>query len=505
MKPLNANENSCDPVSSNCVIWQGPDIPCLSLCNGDSVSNVMYKMATEMCDIMKTLNISSYDLSCFNLKLCPPETFTQLIQFLMERVCSLESCTGCRPDCDGNASPNTPPTVGPGCPDCEVNVAPCFYFTNQLGDQVTSMQLQDYVHAIGNKICGIIDGTITIQAIIQNQGARIKQLEDTPPPSLVLPSITPACVLPQQSTSMDAVLTALELQFCQLRSATGLPNQLYQSIDTQPNGLTQAPALSFPGTMGSIPGWVSNVTNVADTITNMWLTIDDMRKAIMNIKTNCCPSGCDGLVLSLSGYSVDSSNIKLYINGTIPPGFIPCTGDTLFTISDTLGNSFQYPINIPVYLNNPNGVPINLTTTPVNGNSNLTVNALPCFKNDSINATCQSSLSFYIENQNNCPSLVLTQGLTSIGYGIALTTANTTYTVELWNSTNSALLQSFVHSVVSPTSISGTFSGLSSGTVYNVRVKVMVGTIESTCPFNSISTLPPLCPAPTSVISTLDY
>jgi hypothetical protein len=423
----------------------------------------------------------------------------------MDRVCSLEACTGCRPDCDGNATPTVPPTAGPGCPDCDVIIAPCFYYVNQLGDQVTSMQLTDYVHAIGNKICGIIDGTVTIQAIVQNQGARLQQLEDAPPPSLVLPSIVPACVLPSESTSMDAVLTALETQFCQLRGATGLPNQLFQSIDTQPNGLTQAQALSFPGTMGSIPGWVTNVTNLADAITNMWLTIDDIRKAVTNIKTNCCPSGCDGLLLTLSGYSVDSNNIKLYINGTIPAGFLPCNGNTLFTISDTLGNSFQYPIDIPVYLNNPSGVPINLTLTPVNGNSNLTVTATPCFENDETNATCQSALSFYIENQNNCPTVVLTQGLTSIGYGIALTSANTTYTVELWNSTNSSLLQTFVHNVVSPTAIAGSFSGLTSGAAYNVRVKVTVGTIESTCPFNSISTLPPLCPAPDSVISTLDY
>ena len=505
MKPLNTPNEGCDPVSSNCVIWQGPDIPCLKLCKGDSVSSVVHKMATELCDIMTTLDISSYDLSCFNLKLCPPETFTELIQFIMERICKLEGCTGCKPDCDNNSVPPVTPTTAAGCPDCIVDVASCFYFTNQLGDQITTMQLSDYVHAIGNKICGIIDGTVTINATLANQGARIKVLEEAPAPVILLPSVVPSCVLPPEAAEIDVVLQALEAQFCQLRGSTGYPDQIFFAIDKQPAGLTQSNALSFVGTMGSIPGWNSVVNNLADSFTNMWLTIDDIRKAVQTIKLNCCPSGCDGVLINLSGYSVDANSIKLYLTGTIPSGFLPCSGNTLFTITDALGNSFQYPIDLPVYMNNPGGVTINLTSTPVNGSSNLTVTASPCLTNNTTNATCQSALNLYIVNQNNCPVVTLTQGLTSINYGIALTVANTTYTVELWNNTNSTLLQTAVHSVVSPAAISGTFTGLTGGTPYNVRVKLMIGTIESVCPFAAISTLPALCPAPTSVTSNLEY
>jgi len=47
MKPLNYSSENCDPISSNCVIWQGPDIDCIDLCKGDTVSEVIYKLATE--------------------------------------------------------------------------------------------------------------------------------------------------------------------------------------------------------------------------------------------------------------------------------------------------------------------------------------------------------------------------------------------------------------------------------------------------------------------------
>ena len=83
MKPLNLDNSPCSPISSNCVIWQGPDIPCIKLCTGDTVSDVIFKLATELCTIIDQLNVSNYDLSCFNLTACPPEDFQALIQFLI--------------------------------------------------------------------------------------------------------------------------------------------------------------------------------------------------------------------------------------------------------------------------------------------------------------------------------------------------------------------------------------------------------------------------------------
>jgi len=81
MKPLNLDNRPCSPISSNCVIWQGPDIPCIKLCTGDTVSDIVFKLATELCTIMDTLDIKNYDLSCFDLAVCPPDTFQELIQF----------------------------------------------------------------------------------------------------------------------------------------------------------------------------------------------------------------------------------------------------------------------------------------------------------------------------------------------------------------------------------------------------------------------------------------
>ncbi len=79
MNPLNNNTEGCSPVSSNCVIWQGDDIACISLCKGDTVSAVVAKLATELCAILEYTKISNYDLQCLTLNNCPPKDFEVLL------------------------------------------------------------------------------------------------------------------------------------------------------------------------------------------------------------------------------------------------------------------------------------------------------------------------------------------------------------------------------------------------------------------------------------------
>mgnify|MGYP003670327522 FL=1 len=80
MKPLNLDNSPCSPISSNCVVWQGPDISCINLCTGDTVSDVVSAMAKELCTILDSLKVTNYDLTCFNSTACGPEDFNALIQ-----------------------------------------------------------------------------------------------------------------------------------------------------------------------------------------------------------------------------------------------------------------------------------------------------------------------------------------------------------------------------------------------------------------------------------------
>jgi hypothetical protein len=60
MNPVRSNSNpdpnaNCTPLSSNCVVWQGPDISCLSLCSGDTITDVVYQLALKVCELNDNL------------------------------------------------------------------------------------------------------------------------------------------------------------------------------------------------------------------------------------------------------------------------------------------------------------------------------------------------------------------------------------------------------------------------------------------------------------------
>ena len=274
MKPLNLDNRPCSPISSNCVIWQGPDIPCIKLCTGDTVSDIVFKLATELCTIMDTLDIKNYDLSCFDLAVCPPDSFQALIQFLIEQICSTE----------GIVTSRSTPVSTSNCPDCVVTVASCFIVGNQ-----STMQLVDYVLMIGNRICSIIIEITELQNQIDNLNIRVNALEDAVPPSFTLPSISTGCLGPYMSgtpasAAIDLVLNAMlnnaTIGYCQLIGATGLPSEITSAVLSQcifdtSVSLEFSPATFEAAYAGS---WVQagDLNSVADAINNIWISICDI-------------------------------------------------------------------------------------------------------------------------------------------------------------------------------------------------------------------------------------
>ena len=492
MKPLNSNTSGCTPVSSNCVIWQGPDIECIKLCKGDTVSDIVNKLATELCTIMEYTNVSSYDLTCLNLLGCDPKTFEQLIQLLIDKICEINAAANTRTAGDEPA----------GCPDCEVNIAPCFYYTNEFGDEVTTMQLKDYAITAGNKICDILTQIDLINATLIDHETRIEALENAPDPTILLPQVTPTCVItPAVPTEMDTVLSALEQQFCQLVTVTGTPNSLYQALLRQCINLNNSPALGpTGGNMSSLPGWVTTVNNLAGTINNMWLTICDLRAAVANIQLNCCPSGCDGIDFTLQA-ALSGPFLSVYFTGTIPVNFADCNplGST-FRIQDTTGGTIN--VNIPVvsYMNAPGGYSIDLSTTPINLASDMDIHSDICVRDVNTGSTCQICVDYTLRNQANCP--VLSVSVTSSTEAtVTFTPISTpaTYTLELWDAALTTVLQTQSVVIATPAFQTFTFAGLSPSFTYNVRLVITSGTQTTDCPYAVFTTLPVVCTPPSGV------
>lgn len=94
MKPLNINKESCSPVSSNCVIWQGPDIECIGLCKGATITEVTYQLATELSKFLESIKVKNFDITCLDSTSCPPETFAELIKLIISYICNTQAQNG---------------------------------------------------------------------------------------------------------------------------------------------------------------------------------------------------------------------------------------------------------------------------------------------------------------------------------------------------------------------------------------------------------------------------
>lgn len=268
MKPLNLDNKPCSPISSNCVVWQGPDIPCIELCTGDTVSDVVSAMATELCTVLDTLKVSNYDLTCFNLQACGPTDFQALIQFLIEKICENEGISPATKDV-------------PTCPDCVVSVAECFVTGTQ-----TTMQLVDYVQLIGERVCSIIREISLINTQITDILIRVTALENAPVPTFTVPLFSITCAsFPLSGTQpIDVILEEfINSVWCGFYAVTGSTTDLTNAIGTQEPCITEtSETISKPGTTypSEYPAWVAEPSTVADSITNIWLVLCDLYTAL---------------------------------------------------------------------------------------------------------------------------------------------------------------------------------------------------------------------------------
>lgn len=286
MKPLNLDNRPCSPISSNCVIWQGPDIPCIKLCTGDTVSDVVYKLGTELCTIMEELKVSNYDLSCLNLNACPPEDFKALIQLLINKICELN---GIPTGTDKSA----------GCPDCVVSVAPCF-----VQGTITTMQLVDYVQMIANRVCSIVTEIDSINSQITTINSTLVDLQYQIDnlPTYTLPSFPVNCILPPGNQSLDVIVQTLmndsSLGYCRLLGATGNPSDINAAVLSQCIGDLDQPLAALaldPPVVSTFSAyysgsWVNAAAlgaspSVANTIKNIWVAVCDMYNYVSSLDT----------------------------------------------------------------------------------------------------------------------------------------------------------------------------------------------------------------------------
>ena len=355
MKPLNLDNSPCSPISSNCVIWQGPDIPCIKLCNGDTVSDVIFKLATELCNIMDLLNVNGYDLSCFDLASCKPQNIQELIQFLIERICALEAV-----DAAAAATPTTTGTTKSTSADTLVTVAPCF-----VVGTTTVMTVAEYAQAMGTKICSIIDQITAINLQINDLDVRVTTLENTPAPVFTIPSFTLSCnintLLSGVSYGIDDILEQyINNVWCGFYAATGSTSDLLSAVASQCIIGTDFTKVN-PGATYAMqyPNWIQPTATVADLLNNAWIVLCDIYNGTTVTVTGATTSTIETTVTGGPAYTVSS---KILDTGWVDlDGFGFYTGaftDSLRPRVRRIGNVLHFKGKVMIPIDDGAGAPL---------------------------------------------------------------------------------------------------------------------------------------------------
>jgi hypothetical protein len=359
MKPLNLDNSPCSPISSNCVIWQGPDIPCIKLCRGDSISDVIHKLATELCNIMDLLDVNGYDLSCFDLVGCKPTNIQELIQFLIERICAIEDVDAALVAANALEKKST-------SADTLVTVAPCFVIGT-----TTVMTVTEYAVAMGTAICGLIDQITLINLQLNTLNIRVTTLEDAIPPSFTVPSIIVDCTLSSSVTAgnsytIDLVLDALvndsTYGYCVLLSSTGLPADIVSAVLSQCIANTSVTLTNPPVPFATeyLGSWINTPVTVADAITNLWITVCDIYNYLIALTFTGDTTSTIELTVSSGPAHIISAKI-------LDTGWVDLEGFNFYTGIETeslrpkvrrIGNTLHFKGQLMIPIDDGTGSPL---------------------------------------------------------------------------------------------------------------------------------------------------
>lgn len=308
--------------SSDCVVWAGPDMECLGLTTGMSITDVEHIIACKLCDIIDELDLKDLDLSCLvaNPTVADADKKLKLIlQLLLENQCTLKDLI----DAAGGGSDS--------CCDLTLNLK-CLKKLDEFENEIPQ-DLNQVLQSLVNEVCLQKDEITALQAQANDLQDQIDNLPGPGDP-YTLPNIT-TCVSVSQPLDQATILLATD--YCTYKTKVGTPVQIQTAI------AQQCPDLNT--TLGSTSGWNIAPQNMAQSFANLWIAYCNLLDRVKAIENTCCAPTCDKIKIGFT-IEFDSDNATVTLDFTsgagtlIPSGFVDC--GSVLTITDHNGASGTY-------------------------------------------------------------------------------------------------------------------------------------------------------------------
>lgn len=320
-----SKQTTCPDVTSNqCVVWEGGEVKCLGICNGDQLSTAEKAIADKVCELAAELDLKDLDLSCLLAKKVPKDqNLKNILEVLLENQCDLK-------DLIDNFS-GTAPTIA-----LNLNLR-CLKRFDEFNNEIPQ-DLNQVLQSSVNMLCVHDTDIISLKSRVDDLEDAVASIPITPT-EVEEPKIT-TCLTPGLR-SVSQVVPMVAQQVCDLQAVIGSVEQISAGLSEQCSNLNSA--------YNTESGWQSTVSNIAQAISNIWIVVCDLRDRINLIETNCCAVTCEDIKL---GFEVtpsdDGTGIFLKFTskaGTfIPTGFTDCGSKVIIT--DKIGKTAEYPLVI---------------------------------------------------------------------------------------------------------------------------------------------------------------
>ena len=403
--PISNINNSI--ISSEMVLWEGPNIPCLELCKGEKVSSVIAKIGTKLCDLTSDIDeLQNLDYTCminkFNYTgaLLTPENFSfkLLFQLLLDNDCTLKQLI------ENIASTSATSSVNLQGLDYKCITAEIL---NLCGQIPTNPDILKVSQAIINILCDVQDEVADLLIRVITLETQINSLGNPGTGGYTEPYIGPvpvgapvgsvgttaSCLNSGTSLLMSQHIPQItDKEICDLKDLVGTTVQVQDVLTSQCLGdyLTN-------------PDIIQNPINLAQAAKNREVIICDLIERLTLIENSCCSFGCKDIKIGfLQTYTVTTNVYTLTFSfgaGTdIPQVFQDCGSTFLLTdwkgVTTTITNS-------PSTLTNGSTFTINLTGTGLDTTRNIDIQINTCFTNIQNGLICKDCFGGVLDASAN--------------------------------------------------------------------------------------------------------
>jgi len=195
---------TCPPTTTNCVSWQGPDIPCLGITTGCSITPIMQTFATNICTLVGEVDMSSIIIpACLTQAWATQDpTILNFINLLLQESCTLQS----EIDTINTTLVGFNPLITVDFSCCSNN--PCVV----TGTVTLSQALENIITCI----CGVVNTNDNLQSQINDLTSRTNTLTNS-----VANQQTQITTITNNYTALFSLVTALQSQVDCLNNNSG--------------------------------------------------------------------------------------------------------------------------------------------------------------------------------------------------------------------------------------------------------------------------------------------